>query len=120
LDWVAGHCHAVIHNAASLTFEPADRQSEPWLSNLEGTRQVLAVCRRAGIRQLHHVSTAYVAGLREGRILESELDEGQELGNDYERSKLEGEKLVRAAGRQSSWATRRPATRAPSTASTPR
>ena len=97
LDWVAQHCHAVVHNAASLTFEPADRQSEPWLSNLEGTRQVLAVCRRAGIRQLHHVSTAYVAGLREGRILESELDEGQELGNDYERSKLEGEKLVRAA-----------------------
>ncbi len=97
LDWVARHCHVVIHNAASLSFEPADRQSEPWLSNLEGTRQVLQVCRRAGIRQLHHVSTAYVAGLREGRILESELDEGQQLGNDYERSKLEAEKLVRAA-----------------------
>jgi thioester reductase-like protein len=95
--WVARHCEAVIHNAASLSFEPGDRQSEPWLSNLEGTRQMLELCRHTGIRKVHHVSTAYVAGFREGRILESELYVGQTLGNDYERSKLEAEQLVRAA-----------------------
>jgi nucleoside-diphosphate-sugar epimerase len=43
------------------------------------------------------VSTAYVCGLREGPILETELDLGQPTGNDYERSKLEAEKMVKSA-----------------------
>ena len=50
-----------------------------------------------GIRKFHHVSTAYVCGLREGRVLESDLDVGQPLGNDYEKSKVQAEKLVQAA-----------------------
>ena len=57
-------------------------------------RYMLELCRRAGIRQCHHVSTAYVCGRRRGRILETELDVGQEPGNDYERSKLTAEKEV--------------------------
>lgn len=57
---------------------------------------MLDLCERCGIRQLHYVSTAYVCGLREGPILETELDLGQQMGNDYERSKLEAEKLVRS------------------------
>jgi nucleoside-diphosphate-sugar epimerase len=98
LRWITQHCSAVIHNAASLTFFGADRRGEPWLSNVEGTRGLLELCGRCRIRQLHHVSTAYVCGLRKGRILETELDVGQEIGNDYERSKLEAEKLIRSAG----------------------
>jgi hypothetical protein len=35
--------------------------------------------------------------LRTGRILEDELDVGQELGNAYEQSKVQAEKLVRSA-----------------------
>jgi len=97
-DWIERHCEAVIHNAASLTFEGSNPEREPWLSNLEGTRRMLELCRCTGIRQFHHVSTAYVCGLREGRVLESELDVGQTLGNDYERSKVAAEKLVRQAG----------------------
>ncbi len=95
--WIGRHCRAVLHNAAKLTFYGTDRQREPWISNVEGTRHVLELCRRCGIRQFHHISTAYVCGLREGRILETELDVGQEMGNDYERSKVEAEKLVRSA-----------------------
>jgi len=95
--WIAHHCRAIIHNAASLTFFGKDRQREPWLTNVEGTRHILDLCVRCGIPRLHYVSTAYVCGLREGRILETELDLGQETGNDYERSKLEAEKLVRSA-----------------------
>src|SRR5262249_6236267 len=45
----------------------------------------------------HHISTCYLCGLRTGRILETEIDVGQTLGNVYEKSKLEAEKLVRAA-----------------------
>jgi thioester reductase-like protein len=97
LDWVARHCVGVLHNAASLSFAANERTGEPRRSNVEGTRNVLELCRKTGIRQFHHVSTAYVCGLRTGRVLESELDVGQEWGNEYEQSKVEGEKLVRAA-----------------------
>jgi thioester reductase-like protein len=97
LRWIAEHCTGVIHNAASLTFQATSRESEPYRSNELGTKNVLDACRSLGIRELHHVSTAYIAGLRHGRVLESEVDVGQELGNDYERSKLASEKLVHAA-----------------------
>lgn len=97
--WAARHCDAFMHNAASLTFhaENDDAQSEPWRSNIGGTTHALEFCRSTGIRQFHHVSTAYVCGLRTDRVLESELDVGQTHGNDYESSKCQAEKLVRAA-----------------------
>jgi len=99
LQWVSRHCDAVMHNAASLTFhaESDDAEAEPWRSNIGGTTHVLEFCRSAGIRQFHHVSTAYVCGQRTDHVLESELDVGQTHGNDYESSKCQAEKLVRAA-----------------------
>ncbi len=97
LNWIARNCVSVIHNAASLSFEANPRTGEPYRSNVEGTRNVLELCRKTGIRQFHHVSTAYVCGLRTGRVLESELDVGQTLGNDYEKSKVQAEKMVREA-----------------------
>jgi thioester reductase-like protein len=97
LRWIGRNCDSVMHNAASLTFQAAGPDDEPWRSNLHGTRRVLDLCRNAKIRKYHHVSTAYVCGLRKGRILESELDAGQTLGNDYETSKFRAELLVRNA-----------------------
>ncbi len=97
VKWVAENCKATIHNAASLTFHSTGPDSEPWRSNVQGTKYVLELCREAGIREFHHVSTSYVAGLREGKCLETELDVGQTLGNDYETSKVMAEKLVRSA-----------------------
>ena len=97
LQWISRHCRSVIHNAASLTFQGNGPDSEPWHTNLKGTQQVLDLCRTAGIRQFHYVSTAYVCGLREGRVLETELDVGQTPGNDYETSKIQAEQLVRGA-----------------------
>lgn len=98
LDWVDEHCDSVLHNAASLSFVATSQDSEPFRSNVTGTRNLLDVCRETGIRDFHHVSTAYVAGLRTGRILETELDVGQELSNPYEESKVAAEKMVRSAG----------------------
>jgi thioester reductase-like protein len=95
--WIGENCRGVIHNAARLTFFGASRQGEPWQTNVLGTRSVLDLCEAFGLREFHYVSTAYVCGRREGRILESELNVGQALGNDYERSKLEAEEMVRAA-----------------------
>ncbi|HEY2838809.1 MAG TPA: SDR family oxidoreductase [Pirellulales bacterium] len=94
LAWVAAHCSSVLHSAASLTFHADEASGEPWRSNVEGTRNVLQLCRQANIRRYHHISTAYVCGSRRGQILESELDVGQTLGNDYEQTKLLAETEV--------------------------
>ncbi len=92
--WISQHCDELVHSAASLTFH-ADGSGEPWTTNLDGTKNMLSLCEAAGIRKLHYVSTAYVCGLRDGTIYESELDCGQDFRNDYEESKLQAEQLVR-------------------------
>ncbi|TWU33640.1 Linear gramicidin synthase subunit D [Novipirellula aureliae] len=94
-QWVGKNCHSLVHSAASLSFELDEETNEPWRSNLEGTRNALEFARKVGIRKFHQVSTAYVCGLRTGKILESDVDVGQSLGNPYEESKLAAEKLVR-------------------------
>lgn len=96
VQWVSRNCRAIIHSAASLKFHD-DGCGEPRQSNIEGTRNVLTLCEAAGVSKLHYVSTAYVCGLRDGTIYESELDCGQGFRNDYEQSKLEAEQLVRSA-----------------------
>lgn len=95
LSWLSEHVGSVIHCAASLSFTK-DGNGEPYRSNVDGLQHVLQVCQCASIRKFFHVSTCYVCGLRKGVILESELDEGQAFANDYEKSKVEAEKLVRS------------------------
>ncbi len=97
LRWVSRHCGQVLHNGASLTFHGADRGRDPWLTNLTGTANVLDVCREAGVRSFHHVSTAYVCGVRSDRVAEDETPRPATYRNDYEASKAEAERLVRAA-----------------------
>ncbi|MEX0937834.1 MAG: SDR family oxidoreductase [Pirellulales bacterium] len=94
--WLAKHCGTILSCAASMTFRE-DKRGEPFRTNVDGTRNLLRLCQTAGIRQYHHVSTAYICGLRQGQILESDVDVGQSLGNVYEKSKLEAEKMIRAA-----------------------
>ncbi len=95
--WIAEHCHRMIHSAAILEFFGKDREREPWRTNLNGTRNILELCRETGLRDMHYISTAYVAGLQDERVMEEQLDNGQEFRNDYEESKFEAEKLVREA-----------------------
>lgn len=96
IKWAAENCDSLLHNAASLSFVSTGRDSEPWRSNVDGTRNVLEFCGQAGIRKFHHVSTAYVAGRRTGMCYEHELNVGQEFSNPYEESKVEAEELVRS------------------------
>lgn len=93
--WLARHCDTMVHCAAAMVFRP-DEAGEPFRTNVEGLNHLLDVCREAGIRKFHHVSTAYVCGLREGRILESELEVSQEMGNVYEQSKKQAELALHA------------------------
>ncbi len=94
--WIQQSCDRVLHCAAAMAFRP-NKAGEPWRTNVDGTQRLVDFCRETGIRQFHHVSTCYICGLRTGRILETEVDEGQELGNCYEDSKLKAEKLLRSA-----------------------
>ncbi|MCA9055173.1 MAG: SDR family oxidoreductase [Planctomycetaceae bacterium] len=95
LTWARENCTGLIHNAASLSFVTTGRHAEPYRTNVDGTRYVLEFCRDANIRQFFHVSTAYVCGMRSGKVLESELNVGQEFANCYEESKVESEEMVR-------------------------
>jgi thioester reductase-like protein len=90
----------IVHVAASVEFDLALEQARE--VNVEGTRRVLEfaeLCeRRAGLRRLSYVSTAYVAGEHAGLFAEHDLDVGQRFRNAYEQSKFEAERLV--AGRR--------------------
>ena len=107
--WVAHNCETFVHSAASLSFIATSSESEPWRSNVGGTQNVLDLCKQTGIRNLHHVSTAYVCGLRSGRVMEEDVDVGQESANDYEKSKLAAEKMVRSAEHIDNLTVHRPA-----------
>lgn len=67
--------------------------------NLEGTRRVLElaeICREHGrLSRLDYVSTAFVAGVQWGEVVEDDLVRGQSFANGYEQSKYECEILVR-------------------------
>jgi len=106
--WVGDHCGELLHNAASLSFKGKSRDEEPWVTNVGGTTHVLELAARAGLRRMHQVSTAYVCGLRTDVVAEADLDVGQSFGNDYERSKVEAERMVRAAGHLDSVTVYRP------------
>ena len=80
----------VLHAAADTRFDaPATELRD---ANVVGTRNVVEFGRR--LRQLERVcvlSTVYVAGRRQGRILETDLVHDAGFVNAYERSKYEME-----------------------------
>ncbi len=85
----------LIHCAANLSFREADR-SAVWRSNVEGTAAVLAALPRLpGVAAFNYISTAYVAGDRQGEILEGERARPRTFNNPYEDSKWAAEGLVR-------------------------
>lgn len=90
----------LIHGAASVSFDQPLELARR--INVEGTRRMLEVAEHLHasglLERFAFVSTAFVAGDREGVVLEDELDVGQGFSNTYERTKLEAEALVREAG----------------------
>jgi thioester reductase-like protein len=96
--WLGRVCRAAVHAAANVALR-SSFDGEPARTNAAGTRELVAACESLGIAEFHHVSTAYICGDRTGTVLESESDCGQGFRNEYERSKSEAERLVRAAHR---------------------
>lgn len=63
--------------------------------NLQGTRNVNdVVCTIRDLRRYNYVSTCYVGGKREGRILETELEHNAGFRNNYEETKYLAEMAV--------------------------
>ena len=78
--------------------------------NARGTRNVVELARKVlNLRQFHHVSTCYVAGKREGVILETELRHDAGYRNYYEESKYLAELEVEAAKKDLPVTIHRPA-----------
>ena len=85
----------VVHSAASIKL--GGEWAEMKHINVEGTRKVAHFARACSqLQRFVPISTAYVAGRREGEVLEADLDKGQIFVNHYERSKLQAELMVRA------------------------
>ena len=86
----------IIHTAASTKFDLELEDARR--INRGGASHVLAFARRAdaagGLRRLHHVSTAYVAGAREGTVEEADSVAPPAFRNTYEQTKWEAEQLL--------------------------
>lgn len=89
----------VFHCAAVIKFD-SDSRDTLTRTNVVGTQHVARFCLMRKIKRLHYVSTAYVAGKRRGIVFESELEQNQEFNNNYERSKFDAERELRALNRQ--------------------
>ncbi|MFN2501763.1 MAG: SDR family oxidoreductase [Pyrinomonadaceae bacterium] len=76
----------VFHLAA--VYDLAVPQDLAFNVNLQGTKNVNdLVCSIKSLRRYNYVSTCYVAGKRQGRILETELDHQAGFRNYYEETK---------------------------------
>ena len=89
-------CDAVVHVAALYSYVAPPSELEA--VNVGGTRNVIAVCRAAGIERLVHTSSAGTCGPVAGRAAtEADAPPSWELRVPYKRTKLEAEELVLAA-----------------------
>ncbi|MGH2640174.1 MAG: AMP-binding protein [Actinomycetota bacterium] len=105
------HVDVVIHAAADLRLDAPIEALRA--TNVEGVRHILELAREIdrdhGLDRLVHVSTAYVAGERTGTIEEGPPTDRFGFVTPYERSKYEGEMLVRTAMDELPIAIARPA-----------
>jgi len=89
--------HAVYHIAA-LYREGGSGRAEFWEVNVEGTRRLLEAAEAASVSRFIHCSTVGV----HGHVENPPADEDAPLspGDDYQASKLEGERVAAAFGRE--------------------
>ena len=99
-DELSSTVSRVIHDAATVDWATplaAARQI-----NVEGTRRVIELAKlaqtRGVLRRFDYISTCHVCGRRRGNIAEESLDDRDGFFNNYEQSKFEAERLVRASG----------------------
>ncbi|HVY62094.1 MAG TPA: SDR family oxidoreductase [Planctomycetota bacterium] len=94
---VAAECDELFHAAASTEFDLPLDQAEA--VNFAGAKAIGELATRAAkggkLKRLCHVSTAYVAGKRTGRILPTDLlGEKGPFNNTYEATKAKAERFL--------------------------
>src|SRR3989344_9303025 len=98
-DTLAKSVTHILHAAATTRFTHS--LDEARKMNVEMTRNILELGRKCpNLRGFGHVSTAFVAGKRVGRILESELEHECGFVNTYEQSKYETEIMLNEYARE--------------------
>jgi long-chain acyl-CoA synthetase len=95
-DELAANVERVVHCAASISFTLPLAQARE--VNVAGTRRVLELAAELpALERVVHVSTAYVSG-RTPDVFDEPHPGGSGFRNTYERTKMEAEVAVRAAG----------------------
>jgi nucleoside-diphosphate-sugar epimerase len=89
---VLDHVDEIIHCASSTSFSERKRE-EVERANIRALQNVLDLAARSRSYYFHHVSTAFVAGRREG-LCREELVETNQFTNVYEETKYRGERMV--------------------------
>jgi thioester reductase-like protein len=108
LELVQRQTTRIFHLAA--VYDLAVAEDLAMRVNAGGTRNVVELARTLPrLRQFHHVSTCYVAGKREGVILETELRHDAGYRNYYEESKYLAELEVESAKEELPITVHRPA-----------
>ena len=92
----------IFHCAASVSFDLP--MAEATRINVDGTKNMHELATTAQtihgqVRRFHHVSTAYVSGVAEGKVSADHLpaDRASNFRNTYERSKANAERFLRAS-----------------------
>ncbi len=100
-DLLIHHTDYIIHTAALIGIRHTRKEFRD--VNVTGTNRVLNLARRIQkdhpLKRFSHVSTAYVAGTRKGRIREDSLLSSG-FSSLYEQSKFEGERLAARARKE--------------------
>ena len=86
----------VLHCAADVNLGK-DPTGRVFKINYDGTRRMVELAKKLGVREFHYVATAYVAGKQTGVIYEQE-QHPPAFNNPYEESKCKAEFLVRESG----------------------
>jgi dihydroflavonol-4-reductase len=99
LEMLCQDADVVYHLAAKISIDERARD-KVYLTNVEGTRNVISVCLKTGINRLVHFSSIHAL---DPFPLEEVLDENRPMINHsrmiYEQSKTESEKLVLEAAK---------------------
>lgn len=83
---------------AGLTDFHESKRDQLFKVNLEGTKKALELTAQMRVHRFFYISTAYVAGIHDGLVMEDGLLPSPKFRNPYEESKYAAEKAVRESG----------------------
>lgn len=86
---------SILHGAASINFKEKNGDREIYDTNVEGTKQMLALARILEIPRIDYVATAYAAG--DAHVcFEGPISPLHITRNDYEDTKRQAEEFIRS------------------------